>query len=99
MRIPRSFLRAAVLAALGVGATRLSAQTTTGNIGGRVIGASGEGVASAQVQVTNGATGHLVGATTRNDGTYFVAGLEVGDDYRVVVRRIGFAPQTVQPVH
>ncbi|HEY4217727.1 MAG TPA: TonB-dependent receptor [Gemmatimonadaceae bacterium] len=99
MTIPRLFLGATLFATLSVGAMPLCAQTTTGNIGGRVIGATGEGVADAQVQVTNGATGRVLGSTTRGDGAYFVAGLEVGDDYRVVVRRIGFAPQTVQPVH
>jgi hypothetical protein len=98
MTIPRSFLGATLFAALSVGAMPLFAQTTTGSIGGRVTGASGEGVASAQVQVTNGATGLSVASTTHGDGTYFVAGLEVSDNYRVVVRRIGFAPQTVQPV-
>ena len=99
MKILRSTLRgAALLLALALGTTRLAAQTTTGSIGGRVIGPAGEGVENAQVQVVNGATGATVGANTRADGRYLVIGLEVGDRYRVTVRRIGFQPQTVQPV-
>lgn len=99
MKIPRLTLRfAAVVAALAAGTTGLAAQTTTGNIGGRVINASGQGVDNAQIQVVNGATGLSVGANTRADGSYQIVGLEVGDRYRVTVRRIGFAPQTVQPV-
>lgn len=98
MKIPRFFLGATVLAALSMSAMRLSAQSTTGNIAGRVTGPQGEPIGTAQVQVVNGATGLTVSATTRADGSYNVAGLEIGDAYRVTFRRIGFAPQTVQPV-
>ena len=99
MKILRLTLRfAAVSAALAAGTTRLVAQTTTGNIGGRIINASGQGVDNAQVQVVNSATGLSVGANSRTDGSYTIVGLEVGDRYRVTIRRIGFAPQTVQPV-
>jgi hypothetical protein len=99
MNIPRLTLRvAAIAAALAAGTTGLAAQTTTGNIGGRVVNASGQGVDNAQIQVVNAATGLSVGANSRTDGSYTIVGLEVGDRYRVTVRRIGFAPQTVQPV-
>ena len=98
MKIPRWLLGAAVGGALSAGALPLAAQTTTGNIGGRVTGPSGEPIDNAQVQVVNGATGISVGTTTHSDGNYIVLGLEVGDQYRVTVRRIGYAPQTVQPV-
>ena len=98
MRIPRWSLSAALLAALTAGAMRLPAQTTTGNIGGRVTGSQGEGIEAAQIRVVNSATGLSIGTQTRADGSYLVVGLEIGDQYRVTVRRIGFAPQTVQPV-
>lgn len=99
MKIFRLTLQfAAVSAALAAGTTRLAAQTTTGNIGGRIINSAGQGVDNAQVQVVNSATGLSVGANSRTDGSYTIVGLEVGDRYRVTIRRIGFAPQTVQPV-
>jgi hypothetical protein len=98
MTIPRWSLGAALVVALAGGAVRLSAQTTTGNIGGRVTNASGQGVGDAQVQVVNTETGKSVGGNTRSDGSYLVPGLEVGDRYRVSIRRIGFAPQVVEPV-
>jgi hypothetical protein len=88
-------LRSALaLAALAIASVRVSAQTTTGSIGGRVVGASGQGLGGVQVTVTNGETGRTINATTHDDGNYVVPGLEVGDRYRVGVRRIGFAPQT-----
>ncbi|HWH52701.1 MAG TPA: carboxypeptidase-like regulatory domain-containing protein, partial [Gemmatimonadaceae bacterium] len=98
MTIPRWSLGAALVVALAGGAARLSAQTTTGNIGGRVTNATGQGVGDAQVQVVNTETGKSVGGNTRSDGSYLVPGLEVGDRYRVSIRRIGFAPQVVEPV-
>jgi hypothetical protein len=99
MKTLRLTLRsAAVAVALAIGTTGLAAQTTTGNIGGRVTNATGQGIDNAQIQVVNGATGLTVAANARADGSYQIVGLEVGDQYRVTVRRIGFAPQTVQPV-
>jgi len=98
MRIPRWTLSVGVVAALAASSMRLSAQTTTGAIGGRITAAAGEAVDHAQVQIVNGATGFTVSATSHADGRYLVAGLEVGDQYRVTVRHIGMAPQTVQPV-
>ena len=90
---------ALALAALAIASVRVSAQTTTGAIGGRVVAASGQGLGGVQVQVTNGETGRTINGTTHDDGNYVVPGLEVGDRYRVMVRRIGFAPQTNDRVH
>lgn len=89
---------AALVAAIAVSSASLLAQTTTGNIGGRVVGPQGEAIGDVQVQVVNGATGTTVGSRSRADGTYIVVGLDVGDKYRVTIRRIGYAPQTIQPV-
>ncbi len=86
------------MAALALTSLRVAAQTTTGSIGGRVVGSTGQGIGDVQVQVVNGETGHTLGGTTRADGSYLVQGLEVGDQYRVSIRRIGYAPQTQQPV-
>jgi hypothetical protein len=76
-------LVAASLAAQGV---------TTGAISGTVTNQQGAGVGEAQVQITNRSTGYTSAATTRENGYYFVQGLEVGGPYTVRVRRIGFEP-------
>ncbi|WP_158508860.1 TonB-dependent receptor [Gemmatirosa kalamazoonensis] len=89
---------AALVAVVSVGGSRLGAQATTGSVGGRVTGANGEPLEAAQVQVVDAATGRTSGAATRTDGRYVVLGLEPGNNYRVTFRRIGYAPQTVQPV-
>ncbi len=100
MNISRWTLRSALaLAVLTLGSLRLTAQQTTGSIGGRITTANGQGLGDAQIQVTNTETGVNVAGKARADGNYLVPGLEIGERYRVVVRRIGFAPQTVQPVH
>ena len=95
MTISRWTLRGvALLAALFVGASTLSAQgTTTGAISGTVTIDQGpaEGV---QIQIVNTATGYRAGAVTRSNGVYLVQGLEVGGPYTVSARRIGLSPQT-----
>lgn len=80
-----SFLSPSPLRAQGV---------TTGAITGNVIDESGEGVENAQVQVVNRATGFSAAALTRVGGRYFVQGLEVGSQYAITVRQLGYAPQT-----
>ncbi len=94
MRTIRS--RLAVAAVLGVLAmSSLGAQgVTTGGIGGTVTDPSNNPLPNAQIQITNKLTGATAGATTRENGRYYIQGLEVGDEYTVVARRIGFAPQT-----
>ena len=89
---------AAVAVAATTGASRLEAQVTSGSIGGTVTDEAGAPVGSAQVQITNASTGFRSGALTRDDGRYTVAGLEVGSAYTVVVRRIGFGPETRENV-
>jgi carboxypeptidase family protein len=99
MNILRWTLRGALaFAVIAGGSLRLSAQTTTGSIGGRVTITGGQGVPAVQVQIVNTETGSNVAANTRGDGSYLIPGLEVGERYRVSIRRIGYAPQTVQPV-
>jgi outer membrane receptor protein involved in Fe transport len=81
-----------------VGGTVVQAQVTTGSIGGRAVGPEGNALEGVQIQIVNPSTGVTTGALTRNDGRYIVQGLEVGGNYRVTARRIGFAPQTIAPV-
>src|SRR5688572_7270279 len=89
------FIRAAALVLIGAisllsGAA--AAQTTTGTIRGTVT-SGGAAVASAQIQLRNPATGISRGTTTREDGSYTLAGLAPAA-YEMTVRRIGSSPQT-----
>jgi outer membrane receptor protein involved in Fe transport len=89
------FFRALALLLLGLVAlvaTSVSAQTVTGTVRGNVISA-GAPVAGAQVQMRNPATGVSRGTSTRNDGSYVIAGLSPAT-YEMTIRRIGSSPQT-----
>lgn len=88
--------RLTVAAILGLlASTSLGAQgVTTGGVGGTVTDPSNNALANVQVQVTNRATGSTAMSVTRDNGRYSIVGLEVGSGFTVVVRRIGFAPQT-----
>jgi len=86
---------AIALAALFGIVSRLHAQgPTTATIAGRVSDAAGRGIAGADIVVTNRATGVSMRSTSRTDGHYEVAGLEVGGPYAVTVRRTGSQPHT-----
>ena len=84
---------AALVTLFTVSASRATAQgITTGGVSGVVTNASGVGIESAQVQITNTATGARAGSITRTNGLYTISGLEVGGPYTITVRRIGFQP-------
>jgi outer membrane receptor protein involved in Fe transport len=81
-------------AMLCLGAQAASAQgVTTGAITGTVTGPQGEPISSAQIVITNRATGYSTGTLTRSNGQYIVQGLEVGGPYTVRVSSIGFQQQ------
>jgi hypothetical protein len=84
----------AAFAVAVIASGRIQAQVTTGAISGTVRDSSAGPIESAQVQVTNRATGLVRGVTTNSSGFYAIPGLEVGSTYSVSVRRIGYAPQT-----
>ena len=87
--------RCASIAALGTVllAAPLAAQAGTGIIAGRVVdSASQQPLVSATVRVI----GTTLGALTRNDGSYTIAGVRPGPQ-QIRVTRIGFAAQ-VRPV-
>jgi hypothetical protein len=85
----------AVLALLVLPSTTLSAQgVTTGALTGTITDNTGAVVEAAQVQVRNSLTGYNIGATTRASGTYVIQGIEPNQNYRITVRRIGYAPTT-----
>src|SRR5688572_22080600 len=94
MMIPRWMLRVASPTLPLLVAATLSAQgVTTGAISGTVTNEQGAGIGDAQIQITNTSSGYSTAATTRDNGYYFVQGLEVGGGYVVRVRRIGYEPQ------
>ncbi|MGK2936048.1 MAG: TonB-dependent receptor [Gemmatimonadaceae bacterium] len=92
----RLLLTAALVAAFSlVASAPVHAQAvTTGSVSGTVTAESGEALGNVQVQVLNRNTGFSAGVTTGASGRYTVAGLEVGSNYAITVRRIGFEPQT-----
>lgn len=89
---------AALCAFAGLPAVAVAQGTTTGAIGGTITGDQNQPVEGAQIQIVNRATGFTTGAITRSTGAYQVQGLEVGGNYAVIVRRIGYAPQTRENV-
>lgn len=92
-------LGAVVAAVAALAPSALDAQgVTTGAITGVVTDESGVGVENAQIQVVNRATGYTTGSLTRTGGRYFVQGLELGNQYAVTVRLLGYAPQVVENV-
>ncbi|HKW46181.1 MAG TPA: TonB-dependent receptor [Gemmatimonadaceae bacterium] len=78
----------------GVGGCLSAQGPTTAAIAGRILDENGRGLASAEVVVTRAATGLSMRATSRSDGRYLVAGLDVGGPYSVTARRIGSVMQT-----
>jgi outer membrane receptor for ferrienterochelin and colicin len=95
MRMQRWLTLGAAMLAIGFGQTRTAAAQglTTGAIGGLVADSSGRPLENVQVEIQNVATGYRAGTQTRDNGRYFVQGLEVGS-YRVTTRLIGYQPQT-----
>ena len=85
----------AVLALLVLPSATLSAQgITTGSLTGTITDNTGAAVEAAQVQVRNALTGYNIGTTTRASGLYVIQGIEPNQNYRITVRRIGYAPTT-----
>jgi outer membrane receptor for ferrienterochelin and colicin len=90
---------AAAFMAAAASAPRAHAQgATTGAVTGVVTGPNGQPLENAQVQVVNRATGYTAGQLTRTNGRFFVQNLEVGSNYAVTVRLIGYTPQTRENV-
>ncbi len=96
MKVLRWTLGGLMAIALAVAApATVSAQgVTTGAVAGIVTNDQHQPVEGVQVQVTNRSTGFASRVTTKADGRYTVPGLEVGSNYSVTVRRLGFQPET-----
>ncbi len=73
-------------------APKVSAQgVTTGAITGTVTDPQNQPVVNAQVLITNKSTGFTTGVLTRQNGLYFIQGLETGGPYTVSIKSVGFA--------
>ncbi|MBM4193329.1 MAG: hypothetical protein FJ202_02975 [Gemmatimonadetes bacterium] len=95
----RLALAAILCVAAAAAAPSLHAQSvTTGAVTGTVSDPSNNPLATAQIQITNRATGATAVGTTRENGRYYIQGLEVGSGYTVIARRIGFSPVTREGV-
>src|SRR5947208_8449756 len=81
-------VRLAVLLAVLLTASSLSAQVVTVTIQGRVYDTTGAAISQANVSVTNPATGFSRSATASATGEYQICGLPVGD-YTVTVEKSG----------
>ncbi|MGH7653166.1 MAG: carboxypeptidase regulatory-like domain-containing protein, partial [Gemmatimonadaceae bacterium] len=84
----------AALAVCVVSSTAFAQGITTGAVQGTVVDESGKPLAGATVEVIDRSNGYSSHATSRENGSYFVQALNVGTDYTVMVRHIGFAPET-----
>jgi len=91
MRMFRSLFVLALGAAVGVADVAVAQGVTTGAIAGLVTDEGGKPVEGAQIQAENKSNGFRASTLTRDNGRYFIQGLEVGGPYTVQVRRLGFA--------
>jgi len=85
-------VRLAVLLAVLLTTSSLSAQVVTVTIQGRVYDTTGAAISQANVSAANTATGFSRSATASATGEYQIAGLPVGD-YTVTAEKAGFQKQ------
>jgi len=92
----RRFLSAVLLVVaclfVVLGASPARAQSVTATVEGRITDTSGGAVPGATVTAANAATGLSRSDTTKDDGTYRIALLPVGE-YTLTVEKSGFAKQ------
>ena len=81
----------ALVAALALAASQLSAQTGTANIRGHVYGPGGVPVSDATVSLTSATTGYRRGTITNETGLFFIGAVPPGV-YTARVQRIGLTP-------
>jgi len=81
---------AALCLAIGRPAYAPAQGVTTAAITGIVSNQHGHGVAAAEIDVVNRATGFSSRLRSREDGRYVVSGLEVGGPYSILVRHVGY---------
>jgi Carboxypeptidase regulatory-like domain/TonB dependent receptor len=96
-RVFRALMWLALSAAWG---THLGAQGVTGAaVHGVVFGIDSQPLPGATVQVDNPATGEKWRAETLADGRFYLDHLSVGGPYRILVRAIGYTPESQDSVY
>ena len=91
----RPLVGAVAVLVLAVSPISTQAQgVTTGALTGTITDDAGQGVEGAQVQLRNARTGLNIGTLTRTSGLYSIQGISPDNNYTIVVRRIGYGPQT-----
>ena len=90
--INRNRVRVSKLAlglALALAAAPAFAQNTSSALGGRVVDASGQPVAGAQVTIVHTESGTVSQAVTGADGRYLSRGLRTGGPYTITITKDG----------
>lgn len=78
----------------------LNAQgVTTSGINGKIVDTDGIALPGANIIAEHTASGTTYGASTRNDGRYYLSGLRVGGPYKVTVSYIGFKNQVKDNIY
>ena len=96
-RVRLSKLSVALIAALA--AAPVFAQSTSAGVGGRVVDASGQPVAGAEVTIVHAESGTVSKAVTDANGRYAARGLRVGGPYTVTVNKTDAGTKTQQNVY
>ncbi|HWC19040.1 MAG TPA: carboxypeptidase regulatory-like domain-containing protein [Terriglobales bacterium] len=92
------YCRAAAIAALLLSASFISAQTTSGDISGRVVDPSGAAIPNAQVTLSNQLTSQKLTATTDKSGNFVFASIQPGT-FSVTVTAAGFKQFDKRDLH
>ncbi|KGQ18631.1 Oar protein [Lysobacter dokdonensis DS-58] len=96
-RVRLSKLSVALIAALA--AAPVFAQSTSAGVGGRVVDASGQPVAGAEVTIVHAESGTVSKAVTDANGRYAARGLRVGGPYTVTVNKAETGTKTTNNVY
>ncbi|MEX1994925.1 MAG: carboxypeptidase regulatory-like domain-containing protein [Steroidobacteraceae bacterium] len=78
---------------------RAEAQETTGQVTGFVVGADGQPVAGAQVEILHVPSGTTANTTTNASGQFSATGLRVGGPYRVTAKSEGNQDAVVEELY
>ena len=82
------------IATIAISSSVLSAQITSGSLGGVVVDDTGQPVTNATVSITFVPTGQNILTRSHDDGRFAASNLRPGGPYTVKVLSIGFSPVT-----
>ena len=100
MQMSRWITRAAVLLAIPVAASTVSAQgVTTSGISGRVLDASGNPRPDARVVAVHQPSGTTYEARSRSDGRVSLPNMRIGGPYRVTATALGSEPDVKDSIY